>query len=611
MHGFGRIALISAVLATALTGCGGGGNSSSRTGFNPEPPVISSDASLAELTASAADFDQIFQPTIFDYTGTASYLARTTAIMAAPTHGNATLTINGIAGSPGEPSGPIDLLEGNNVITVTVTAEDGVSSQSYTVDMGRNGASALAPRWFIKAADNGADDRFGARVAISDGTLAVVAGGEDSAATGVNGNSADNSADNSGAVYVFGRDAASTWTQEAYIKASNTANSDAFGHAIALSGDTLAVSAFQEDSAAAGIDGDDSDNSAIDAGAVYIFTRDVTGIWSQQAYLKASNTDPVDGFGVSVALDGDTLVVGASYEDALVSGVDGNQADNNGPDSGAVYVFTRDAAGLWTQQAYLKASNPDAGDRFGGAVSLSGDTLAVGAAYERSKSTGIDGNQASNSWSEAGAVYVFTRDDVGDWSQQAYLKASNTGSGDRFGDSLVLSGDTLVVGAPLEDSAARGIDGFQADNKALNSGAAYIFSRDVTGNWSQQNYLKGSNTDSQDQFGHSIALDGDLLVVGAFEDSNAVGAGGDPSDNSAPNAGAAYLFERDAMGAWSQIAYLKASNTDAGDEFGSAIAIDGNSLLVGAPLEDSVATGVGGDQTGNDSIDSGAVYLYQ
>ena len=609
MNGFSRIALCAALLAMALGGCGGSGKSSRLTGNDTEPRVISSDASLAQMQVSATDLDQLFQSTIYDYTGVASYLSRTTTITAVPTDANATFVVNGIEGSRDEPSDPIDLLEGSNTITVTVTAEDGVSSQSYTVDINRAIASNLHSQRFLKAADNGPDDRFGARVAVSGDALVVVASGEDSAATGINGDFTDDSAPDSGAVYVFRRDAARTWVQEAYVKASNAATSDAFGQAIALSGDTLVVGAPREDSAAVGINGDESDNSAIDAGAVYVFTRDATGIWSQQAYLKASNTDSVDGFGGAVALDGDTLAVGANLEDSAAAGVDSDQANNSAQDSGAVYVFTRDASGTWAQQAYLKASNANAGDRFGGAIVLSGDTLAVGAAHERSKTTGVDGNQSNNSWSEAGATYVFTRSETGDWSQQAYLKASNTGSGDRFGGALALSGDTLVVGAPLEDSAARGIDGFQADNKALSSGAAYIFGRDSMGTWTQQAYLKGSNSDTQDRFGHSLALDGDLLVVGALEDSGASGADGDQADNSASGAGAAYLFERDALGAWSQIAYLKASNTDAGDEFGSAIAIDGAKLVIGARREDSSATGVDGDQTDNTSIDSGAVYI--
>lgn len=608
MNGFSRIALSASLLAMALSGCGGG-KSSPRAESDPEPPVISSDASLAQMQVSATALDQIFQPTIFDYTGSASYLSRTTTITAVPADPDATFAVNGVAGSRNEPSDPIDLLEGGNTITVTVTAEDGVSNQSYTIDINRAVASNLESRRFLKAAHNENNDRFGAGVAVSNDTLVVAASGEDSGSTGINGDATDDSAADSGAVYVFRRDAANTWMQEAYIKASNAATSDAFGQSIALSGDTLVVGAPREDSAAVGINGDDTDNSAIDAGAVYVFIRDATGIWSQQAYLKASNTGSIDGFGGAVALDGDTLAVSANLEDSGAVGVNGDQTDNNGQDSGAVYVFTRDGAGAWTQQAYLKASNANAGDRFGGAIALSGNTLVVGAAYERSKSTGVDGNQASNSWSEAGSAYVFTRNEAGDWSQQAYLKASNTGSGDRFGDAVVLSGDTLVVGAPLEDSAARGIDGFQADNKALSSGAAYIFSRDSMGAWTQQAYLKGSNSETQDRFGHSLALDGDLLVVGASEDSGASGADGDQADNSAPSAGAAYLFERDTQGAWSQIAYLKASNTDAGDEFGSAVATAGTALVVGASLEDSNATGVDGDQTNNSSIDSGAVYI--
>jgi hypothetical protein len=608
MNGFIRIALTASLLAVALSGCGGG-KSSPLAERDPEPPAIGSDTSLAQMQVSATALDQIFQPTVFDYTGTASYLFRTTTITAVPADPNATFAVNGVAGTRNEASDPIDLLEGGNTITVTVTAEDEVSNQSYTIDISRAVANNLESRRFLKAAHNDNNDRFGAGVAVSDDTLVVAASGEDSGSTGINGDATDDSAADSGAVYVFRRDAAYTWMQEAYIKASNAATSDAFGQSIALSADTLVVGAPREDSAAVGINGDDTDNSAIDAGAVYVFARDATGIWSQQAYLKASNTGSIDGFGGAVALDGDTLAVSANLEDSGAVGVNGDQTDNNGQDSGAVYVFTRDSAGAWIQQAYLKASNANAGDRFGGAIALSGNTLVVGAAYERSKSTGVDGNQASNSWSEAGSVYVFTRNEAGDWSQQAYLKASNTGSGDRFGDAVVLSGDTLVVGAPLEDSAARGIDGFQADNRGLSSGAAYIFSRDSMGTWTQQAYLKGSNSETQDRFGHSLALDGGLLVVGASEDSGASGADGDQADNSAPSAGAAYLFERDGQGAWSQIAYLKASNTDAGDEFGSAVAIAGTALVIGASLEDSNATGVDGDQTNNTSIDSGAVYM--
>jgi hypothetical protein len=171
--------------------------------------------------------------------------------------------------------------------------------------------------------------------------------------------------------------------------------------------------------------------------------------------VKASNAEADDRFGSHVAVAGDTLVIGA-------------------PNSGAVYVFTR-TGGVWSQQASVKGSNTEAGDRFGVHVALAGDTVLVSAGGEASAATGIDGNQADNSAPDSGAVYVFTRTD-GVWSQQAYVKASNTEAGDRFGIPAV-DGDTLVVGAIQEDSAATGTDGNQADNSAPISGAVYVFQR--------------------------------------------------------------------------------------------------------------------------------------
>ncbi len=170
-------------------------------------------------------------------------------------------------------------------------------------------------------------------------------------------------------------------------------------------------------------------------------------------------------------------------------------------DSGAIYVFAPDAAAAFAQQAYIKASNTDAEDWFAG-VALSGDTLAVGAWLERSNATGIDGDQSDNSARWAGAVYVFTRDGAGVWSQQAYIKASNTNADDEFGFPLALSGDTLAVGAVGENSNATGIDGDQSNNGAINAGAAYIFTRDGAGIWSQQAYIKASNTEAGDPFGY-------------------------------------------------------------------------------------------------------------
>ncbi|MBN1538004.1 MAG: FG-GAP repeat protein, partial [Anaerolineales bacterium] len=141
------------------------------------------------------------------------------------------------------------------------------------------------------------------------------------------------------------------------------------------------------------------------------------------SYLKASNTGSEDLFGRSVAVSGDTVVVGATGEASSATGVDGDQTDNSASGSGAAYVFVR-SSGVWSQQAYLKASNTGANDFFGGSVAISGDTVVVGAMHEDSSATGVDGDQTNNSADASGAAYVFVRSN-GDWSQQAYLKASN------------------------------------------------------------------------------------------------------------------------------------------------------------------------------------------
>ncbi|MDT8438116.1 MAG: FG-GAP repeat protein [Wenzhouxiangellaceae bacterium] len=460
---------------------------------------------------------------------------------------------------------------------------------------------------YLKASNSGAGDFFGGSVAVSGDTVVVGARGEDSSATGVDADQGSNASSFAGAAYVFVRDGSGAWSQQAYLKASNTGASDEFGFSVALSSDTLVVGARFEDSNATGVNGDQASNAASAAGAAYVFVRDGSGIWSQQAYLKASNTGPGDEFGFSVALSGDTLVVGARGEDSNATGVNGDQVNNEATTSGAAYVFVRDGSGIWSQQAYLKASNTDALDQFGSSVAVSGDTLVVGAPDEDSR----DSFQRNNAFLSAGAAYVFVREGSGAWSQQAYLKASNADADDQFGESVAVSGDTVVVGARGEDSNATGVNGDQVNNEATTAGAAYVFVRDGSGIWSQQAYLKPSNTDANDQFGFSVALSGDTLVVGARgEDSNTTGIDGDQGNNAANDSGAAYVFVREGSGAWSQQAYLKASNTGASDRFGESVSISGDTVVVGALFEDSNTTGVDGDQGNNAANDSGAAYVF-
>jgi hypothetical protein len=495
---------------------------------------------------------------------------------------------------------------------------------SLTVNgtMVQSGVLTIVPHLsYVKASNTNAGDNFGKKVALSaDGnTLVVGAPGEDS-----NGSSAsDNSAIDSGAVYVYTR-SANVWVQQAYIKAATVGAGDGFGASVALSadGNTLAVGADLEDSAATGINGNESDKSAVDSGAAYVFTRTGTA-WSQQAYVKASNTDAGDNYGVSIALssDGNTMVVGAWFEDGGASGINGDATSNSTTDAGAAYVYTRTGS-TWSQQAYVKASNPGTTDGFGHRVALSADgsTLAVTAVWEDSGSPGINGNQLDESAFNAGAAYVYTRSGS-TWSQEAYVKASNPGPEDTFGASVALSadGNTMAIGADLEKSSATGVGGDQLNDNTRFSGAVYVYTRIGT-SWSQEAYVKATNTGIDDTFGFSVALssDGNAMAVGAFRESSAAKGINDTiigqADNSAADAGAVYTYNRSGS-TWTPSDYVKATNTNAGDTFGWSVALSANGvdLAVGANGEDSAAVGINDTSIGqvdNNATDSGAVYLY-
>ncbi len=398
------------------------------------------------------------------------------------------------------------------------------------------------------------------------------------------------------------------------FNASNAEIIDQFGWAVSLSGDgnTLAVGANQEGSASAGAE---DDNTVIGSGAVYVFRRN-GGVWSQQAYIKASNPGMNDLFGRSISLsaDGNTLAVGADQEDGSANGTNGVQT-NTALDSGAVYVFRRNG-GVWSQQAYIKASNTGAGDTFGESVSLSvdGNTLAVGAHQEDSISAGVNMAQNSNNSTNSGAVYVFRRNG-GVWSQQAYIKASNSGAGDFFGESLSLSGDgdTLAVGAREEDGSANVVNGPKT-NTVSNAGAAYVFRFNGTV-WIEHSYIKASNVDLGDLFGKSVSLsrDGNTLAVGAIGESSISTQVNGTQINGSNDSGAVYLFRLDSSSnAWTQQAYIKAFNTGSNDQFGISVSLsnDGNVLAVGAYQEDGSATGVGGADN-NNSTNEGATYVFE
>jgi hypothetical protein len=336
-----------------------------------------------------------------------------------------------------------------------------------------------------------------------------------------------------------------------------------------------------------------------ESGASYPITIDPL---AQQAYLKASNPGADDFFGTSVAVFGDTVVVGAPGENSSTTGV--NSTPNNlSRGAGAVYVFVRSGAG-WIQQAYLKAFNTSIDNEFGYSVAISGDTVVVGAPLEDSSTPGVNSTPDYRSRA-VGAAYVFSRSG-GVWTQQAYLKASNTGPHYKFGCSVAISENTVVVGAFGESRGSYG-GSYSPTEDPEDAGAAYVFVR-IGETWTQQAHLTAFNADPMDEFGRSVAISGDTVVVGArSEDSNSSGINSTPN-NGSEDSGAAYIFVRSG-GAWTLQAYLKASNSGAFDQFGGSVAISGETLVVGAPLEDSSTTGVNSNP--NDSANAaGAAYVF-
>lgn len=570
-------------------------------------PPPSNNAALSSLALTGAPLDQLFQGDVQDYTASMGFLGASTRVVAEPEDPGAALAVGGVSFEAGKPSPYVPLAEGETVLEVAVTAEDGVGERDYAVTVTRAERASLAQRAYLKAS-NPDSDRFGHALDLSGDILVVGAPQEFSAATGIDGDQDDDSLANAGAVYAF-ENGAGGWLQTAYLKASNTGREDRFGDAVSLHQDLLVVGAPGENSLATGIDGDEADNSGTEVGAAYLFERDGgAGAWSQAAYLKADNAGSGDGFGFAVAVHGDRVLVGADLEDSDATGLDGDGDNNIRSESGAAYLFER-RDGAWEQTLYLKAANAGSGDRFGAAVAIADDLMVVGAPLEMSNGSGVDGPD-NDALSAAGAAYVFTVDDAGDWRQAVYLKASNPDPGDRFGTAVAVAGDLVVVGAPGEDGGDGGVGGDQDDNSLDASGAVYVFERDQDGEWSQVAYLKSSAPGSQDEFGAVLALRGNTLAVAAAgENSAAQGLDGDQDDESALNSGAVYVFERGADGAFEQRVYVKASNSGGGDAFGSALALDGDTLAVGAPDEDSAASGIDGDQADNSLNSAGAVYL--
>ena len=326
---------------------------------------------------------------------------------------------------------------------------------------------------------------------------------------------------------------------EQKLTASDGAVADFFGESVAISGDTALVGAH----------GDDDNGSS--SGSAYIYERQADGSWSETSKLTASDAAATDYFGISVAISGDTALVGA-YGD-----------EDDGPYSGSAYLYQRQGDGTWSEIQKLTASDAAALDYFGSAVAISGDTALVGAYGD------------SDNGSNSGSAYIFEQQLDGTWSEVAKLTASDAAAYDFFGDSVAISGDTALVGAHYDD-----------DN-GNRSGSAYIHQRQADGSWSEIQKLTASDGAEDDIFGGSVTISGETALVGARGD-----------DDNGSNSGSAYIFEQQLDGTWSEFQKLTASDGANVDYFGRSVAISGDTALVDAYADD------------DNGVDSGSAYVY-
>ncbi|MHC4574207.1 MAG: post-COAP-1 domain-containing protein [Planctomycetota bacterium] len=403
----------------------------------------------------------------------------------------------------------------------------GATGEAYIDNVVLCAAQPELPCWQeqakLLASDGAGGDYFGVRVSI-EGDHAIVGADWD-----------DDNGSGSGSAYVFKRDG-ETWTEQAKLVASDGAAGDHFGAgSVSISGDYAIVAAIWDDSR---------------SGSAYIFKRNPDESWTEQAKLTASDGAAYDQFGYSVSISGDYAFAGAYAGD-------GSQVD-----SGCVYVFRRDGQS-WIEQAKLTASDGAAGDRFG-RLSVTGDYVIVGAEFDDDKGT------------NSGSAYVFKMPDAGwaDATETAKLTASDGAGGDAFGCIVSISGDYAIVGA------------YAGDGGEADSGAAYVFKRNGE-SWTEQAKLTGSDGQAGDQFGYSLSISGEYVIVGAHED-----------DDRGTNSGSAYIYKRSGD-TWDEVSKLLASDGAAYDYLGISVGISGGYTIIGSYYDDDSGT------------NSGSAYIFQ
>ncbi len=351
------------------------------------------------------------------------------------------------------------------------------------------------------------------------------------------------------------------------LVASDRDESYKFGWSVDIDGDYAIVGSIWED--------------PNEIGAAYIFEKDGNGDWVQVQKIVASDRRNNDEFGRSVSISGNYAIVGAAYND-----YDENDANFLVNNPGAAYIFER-VSGTWTQVQKIVASDRAIGDYFGWNVSISGDYLIVGSYWNDLDENGGD------YVNRAGAAYIFERDGNGDWNQVNKIVNSDREEDDSFGWSVAISGDYAVVGAPNESHDKVG------NNYVEISGSAYVFERDGNGDWSEVDKIVASDRRTLDEFGWSVDIDGDYIVVGAYKNDY------DENDENYinGNTGSAYIFKRES-GTWTQTQKIVASDRGDSDFFSESVMINGDYIIVGAFKESHDENGL------NTLSNAGSSYLF-
>ncbi len=489
-------------------------------------------ATLSGLQVAEGTLTQTFDPATTRYDANVGYLTATTTITAKPATADTTVSIDGKRVGAPDYSTRVSLKEGANTVEITVTTADGKSTTRYTLVIQRANADTFVQRNILRADTPQFHARFGFSIAIA-GNVAAISAPKTKAA-GKRG---------SGSVYLF-RYIDGSWVQTQRLdEPPSPQTGNRFGYSVAMDGGTLAIGAF-------GYDGIQSNS-----GRVYLYEADDDGNWTLKTAFQSPTPRPNEHFGYNIALSGSHMAVATLHD----------QSNNNGK----VFLYQRQKD-EW--KAVQTIDIPGSSDRFGQTIVMDGDLLAIGSFGDDNECLRILAN-------DPGKVTLYRHDGT-NWKKEDELQADNGDGSDRFGFSMALSGDTLVIGAICEDALSN-----PKKNDGIQVGAAYVFTAD-NGKWRQRAYLKEPKPRSHNLFGYRVTLDGNLLAISS-----------PLNDTGGVDAGSVYLYQG-AGDKWKMLRKIQPTDIGTLDEFGVDLLLRDGHLLIGSTQPRKTASSATGKAHG-------------